>query len=100
MTELRRDLHKRLDAGSGGALDRRRTDVEARVEENLCRSLCVLLLDVSEQDMLACTDQPHDGLTDRTCSDAYDHICQINPHCPLCCGCFATKAFIALMSST
>lgn len=82
--------------GARGNVHRCRTDVEACIEKNLRR----FPLDVGEQDMLACTDPPYDGLADRTSSDNYDYVCHPNPHFSSCCRCFITNAFMALMSRT
>jgi len=70
-------------------------------KRTLCRRVGVLLPDVGQQNVLACTDPPHDCLADRTCSDDYDHILSFRSLLYFVFWMLRHKgAFIALMSKT
>jgi hypothetical protein len=67
-------IDKRMDRRAGGHIDGRNRHLIAGILENLGRCFGILLMKVSQHDMLADTDAARDGLTDLARPDNNDDI--------------------------
>jgi hypothetical protein len=80
LADLGSRFNESMHRGTRGNIDRRRADVEARIEKNLRCRIGVLLSDIRQENMLACSNPSHDCLSNRSGPDNYDHIRHFNPH--------------------